>query len=80
MNDVHLFPARELPRPGPVVTEDGQLENFIEKIIDERKVGRGKRYLVCWVGFGEEDNEWIAWRDLEDCEALDVWEKERSQR
>jgi hypothetical protein len=80
MNDAHLFPARELPRPGPVVTEDGQLENFIKKIIDERKVGRGKRYLVRWVGFGEEDDEWIARRDLEDCEALDVWEKERSQR
>jgi hypothetical protein len=34
-NDATLFPARELPRPGPVVTEDGQLETFIEEIIDE---------------------------------------------
>lgn len=45
-NDPNLFPTRELPRPGPVVTEDGQLENFIKKIVDERCVGRGKRFLV----------------------------------
>jgi hypothetical protein len=78
-NDATLFPTRELPRPGPVVMEDGQLETFIDKIIDERNVGRGKRYLVRWVGFGEEDDEWLPCRDLEDCKVLDVWEKERSQ-
>jgi len=71
---------RELPRPGPVVTADGQLENFIDRIIDEKKVGRGKRYLVRWVGYGEEDDEWLPRRELEDCEALDIWEKERAQR
>lgn len=79
-NDADLFPSREQPRPGPVVTEDGQHENFIERIVDERKVGRGKKYLVRWVGFGEADDEWLSWRDVEDCEALDVWEEERSKR
>jgi hypothetical protein len=79
-NDATLFPSREHPRPGPVVTEDGQLENFIDRIIDERRVGRGKKYLVRWVGYGEEDDEWLSRRDLEDCEALDVWEKGASQR
>jgi hypothetical protein len=73
-NDPSLFPSREQPRPGPVVTEDGQLENFIDRIIDERRVGRGKKYLVRWVGYGEEDDEWLSRRELEDCEALDVWE------
>jgi len=77
-NDATLFPSREQPRPGPVVTEDGQLENFIDRIIDERRVGRGKKYLVRWVGYGEEDDEWLSRRELEDCEALDVWES-RSQ-
>ena len=77
-NDAALFPSREQPRPGPVVTEDGQLENFIDRIIDERRVGRGKKYLVRWVGYGEEDDEWLSRRELEDCEALDVWES-RSQ-
>lgn len=74
-NDPILFPSREQPKPGPVVTEDGQLENFIEKIIDERKRGRGFQYLVRWVGFDEGDDEWLPRRDLEDCEALDVWER-----
>ncbi|KAG1797361.1 uncharacterized protein HD556DRAFT_1233624, partial [Suillus plorans] len=60
------FLSRELPRPGPVVTEDGQLENFIKKIVDKRKVGRGKRYLVCWVSFGEEDDEWLPRKEVED--------------
>lgn len=78
-NDSTLFPTREHPRPGPVVTENGQLENFIEKIIDERRVGRGKQYLVKWVGFGDEDNEWLPRRELEDREALDDWEKEASK-
>jgi hypothetical protein len=78
-NDMDLFLSREHPRPGPVVTENGQLENLIDKIIDERKIGRGKRYLVRWVGFGEEDDEWLPCRDLEDCEALDVWEREKSK-
>ncbi|KAG1787419.1 uncharacterized protein HD556DRAFT_1216023, partial [Suillus plorans] len=32
--DKELFPLRDFPRPGPVVTEDGQMENFIEKIMD----------------------------------------------
>ncbi|KAJ8587268.1 hypothetical protein M405DRAFT_711380, partial [Rhizopogon salebrosus TDB-379] len=46
--DATLFPSREHPRPGPVVTEDGQLENFIDRIIDERRVGCGKKYWVRW--------------------------------
>jgi hypothetical protein len=74
-NDTALFPSRDLPRPGPVVTEDRQLKTFIERIIDEKKVGRGKWYLVRWVGFGADEDEWLPRRDLEDCEALDVWEQ-----
>jgi hypothetical protein len=34
------------------------MEMFIEKIVDEKKVGR-KRYLVCWVGFGADEDEWL---------------------
>jgi hypothetical protein len=63
-----------------VVTEDGRLENFIDRIIDERRVGRGKKYLVRWVGYGEEDDEWLSRRDLEDYEAPDVREKGSSER
>ena len=75
-NDRELFPSRELPRPGPVVTPDGQLENFIECIIDKKKVGRSRKYLVRWMGYGPEDDEWLSRKDLEDCEALDIWERD----
>lgn len=73
-------PAREHPCPEPLVTENGQLDNFIEHIIDERKVGRGRQFLVRWVGFGEEDDEWLPRSKLEDCESLDTWEREHSKR
>jgi hypothetical protein len=76
-NDTKLFPRCELPQPGPVVTQDGQLENFIEQIFNERKVGRRKKYLVCWVDYGAEDAEWLPHRELDDCEALDRWEKKK---
>ena len=33
-NDVDLFPSRELPKPGPVLTESGMTEYHIEAIID----------------------------------------------
>jgi hypothetical protein len=79
-NDPALFPTREHLCPGLVVTEDGQYENCIDHIIDERNVGRGKMYLVCWVGFGEEDDEWLPRQELIDCEALDIWEKGCAER
>jgi hypothetical protein len=74
-NDPALFPSRNLPCPGPVVTADGQMETVIEKIIDKKKVGRGKRYLVRWLGFSADEDEWLPRRDLDDCEALDAWEE-----
>lgn len=46
-----LFPEQELPCPGPVVTADGQLEIFIERIINEKRTGRLKKYLVQWMGY-----------------------------
>jgi hypothetical protein len=58
-NNPDLFPSRKHPHPGPIIMEDGQLENLIEGIVDERKVERGKRYLVHWVGFSEEEDEWL---------------------
>ncbi|KAG2063837.1 hypothetical protein BDR04DRAFT_1146168 [Suillus decipiens] len=45
-NDSTIFPSCKFPRPGPVVTKDGQMEKFIDRIIDEKKVGREKCYLV----------------------------------
>jgi len=47
----------------------------VDKILDEKK-GRGrgqKRYLVRWVGQGPEHDLWLPEKELEDCEALDIW-------
>ena len=75
-NDPTLFPDREFTRPGAVVTEDGTEENMIDKIVDARRRGRGKQYLVRWVGYDRDHDEWLSGRLLEDTEALDVWEAE----
>ncbi|RDB23650.1 Transposon Tf2-9 polyprotein [Hypsizygus marmoreus] len=74
-NDNSMFPHRILPRPGPIVTEDGSTEYFIDHILDERKRGRGKQFLVRWLGYGVESDLWLPGVELMDTEALDVWEK-----
>lgn len=74
-NDCEQFPGREFTMPGPILTEDGKEENLIDKIVDKRRRGRGVQYLVRWVGYGKDHDEWLPGRQLKDCEALDVWEK-----
>ena len=53
-NDTDLFPGREHPKPGPIMTDDNC-------------------YLVCWVGYRPEDEEWLPAHMLKNCEALDKW-------
>ena len=72
-NDQELFPGREFPRDGPVMLEDGREEHVIERIIDERKRGRGFQYLVRWKGYGPGDDEWLSRREVEETIALDEW-------
>ena len=79
-NDADLFPGREHPRPGPVMTDDGLMEHKIDRIIDSWPWGRGYCYLVRWVGYRPEDNEWLPGRMLEDCKALDKWIKHGGDR
>ena len=73
-NDETLFPSCALHAPEPVNVNDN-LEYFVEKILDKRKArGRGgNQFLVRWVGQGLEYNLWIPQKELEDCEALDIW-------
>jgi hypothetical protein len=41
-NNDELFPSRALERLGPIVTEDGEVEYYIDEIIDEQTHGQGK--------------------------------------
>ena len=72
-NDCALFPSRELARPGSIITKDGLQEYFVEKIIDARKRGRGMQYLVQWLGYGPEEDQWLPGSELADNTALDDW-------
>jgi hypothetical protein len=72
-NDPILFPSREFDKPSPVKNSNKEDEYFIRDIIDQRRSGRGYKYLVRWVGYGEEENRWLNRKELENTEALDIW-------
>ena len=72
-NDNELFPNRALHPPDPI-TINGREEFFIDKIVDQRRRGRGLQYRVRWQGEGPEGDKWFPARELEDCEALDKWQ------
>jgi len=74
-NDASLFPSQEHISPGPIMTLDGMEEYAIDRIIDERCRGRGRQYLVRWVGYGPEEDRWLPQRELDNCEALDTWQQ-----
>jgi hypothetical protein len=74
-NDNSKWPSRTLEKPGPIAIDDsGTLEHLVDKIVDHKKIGKSmSKYLVRWVGYGPEDDQWISGRDLEDNEALDTY-------
>ena len=72
-NDNELFPSWRLAQPGPILTDEGLKEFFVEEIIDSRRRGHGWQFLVHWVGYGPEHNLWIPSSELTECEALDRW-------
>jgi hypothetical protein len=78
-NDDTLFPQRALRPPAPIVIDE-QKKFFIEKIVDERRQGKRRQYLVRWRGKGPEGDEWLPASEVEDCEALDFWEARASNK
>jgi hypothetical protein len=72
-NDDARFPGRKVTLQNPIYNEFGEAEFVLDKIIAERRVGRGYQYLVTWLGEGDEENRWLPRRELEDCEVLDKW-------
>ena len=65
-----------LAKPGPIVM-DSTPEYFVQKIIDHKKISQDNmKYLVWWVGYSPEDNQWISGCDLNNNEALDLYLKD----
>ena len=73
-----LTPYRETPthganyqRPPPDLV-DGVEEFEVEKILDSRRHGRGRKlqYLIKWKGYPDSENQWVNWDDAK--ESLDA--------
>jgi hypothetical protein len=71
-NNNDTFPSRKMVEPDPILV-DNQEEQFIERILDAKKVRNSYKYLVRWRGFGPGHDEWLPATKLDDCEALDRW-------
>lgn len=56
--------GRVQPPPLPELSEDGELEFEVEKIIGHRRSGRTVQYLIKWLGYGHEHNEYVPARNL----------------
>ena len=58
-------------RPPPDLV--GGVEEFeVEKVLDSRRYGRGRKlqYLIKWKGYPDSDNQWVNWDDAQ--ESLDA--------
>ena len=58
-------------RPPPDLI-DGMEEFEVEKVLDSRRYGRGRKlqYLIKWKGYPDSDNQWVNWDDAK--ESLDA--------
>jgi hypothetical protein len=73
-NDAAKYLSQTLAEPGPIMV-DGVEEYTVSKIITHRKIGCGYQFRVQFEGWGPEHERWIAGRELEDNEALDIYWK-----
>ena len=67
------FPSQTLPPPPPPTIEDDHLEYDVEAILDVKRVGRGVKYLVKWLGYPVEENTWEPRQNLTNV-TLRLWD------
>jgi hypothetical protein len=68
-----LTPYCETPTHGanyqcpPPDLVEGVEEYEVEKVLDSRQYGRGRKlqYLITWKGYPDSDNQWVNWDDAE---------------
>jgi hypothetical protein len=75
-NDDILLPSRAHRAPKPLITKDGTIEYFIEKILDRRPRGRGHQFLMRWSGYSPEHDLWLPHSELLETEALAQYKSE----
>ena len=65
--------GRVQPPPPPIEIDDS-LEYEVERVLDDRKVKRGKstktEFLVKWLGYGPEHNTWEPEKNLTNCKEI----------
>ncbi|KAF8574262.1 hypothetical protein K439DRAFT_1372848, partial [Ramaria rubella] len=71
LNDPTLFPDCKFTQPRAILMDEGTYENMIDKIVDACCRGRGAQYLVRWVCYDWDHDEWLPGRLVEDTQALD---------
>ena len=72
-SDTEKFLSWHFEEPDPIITEEGNEEQYIDRILDAWWRGQGYQYLVQWCGFGQEHDEWLLGSELQDCEVLEIW-------
>lgn len=55
-----------LPPPPPPEVVDGGLAYNVKRLLAVRNRGRGRQYLVDWVGYGPEERQWVPSRYIMD--------------
>ncbi|KAJ7820181.1 hypothetical protein B0H14DRAFT_3736208 [Mycena olivaceomarginata] len=61
--------------PGPIISDDGEEHLWLVKdIIAERRIGRGRQYLVQYLGYDSDSDLWLPGAELAQVAALDRWE------
>jgi hypothetical protein len=71
----NTLPSRRInPPPPPVVNSDGTESYVVEKILDSRRYGQGRRkyleYFVHWEGYPISDRSWIPASELDPSSSL----------
>jgi len=64
-SDTEKFPSHHFEEPTPIITEEGNEEQYIDRILDAWHRGQGYQYLVRWHGFGQEHDKWLLGSELE---------------